>query len=812
MASRKKHQEHDASGYTGESIQVLKGLEGVRKRPAMYIGGTDAYGLHHMVYEVVDNSIDEAMAGFCTAVSVVLHNDGSVTVEDNGRGIPVDVMPEEKKPALEVVLTTLHAGGKFDRKTYRSSGGLHGVGVSVVNALSEWMTAEVRRGGKIHRMQFARGKTKGRMKTSGAAKKTGTRISFLPDPGIFSETTLSFETLSERLREMSFLNAGVKVSILDERNGNSHEFQYKGGIVEFVRHLNRSKNPVHPKIIHVDAEKDDTRVEAAIQYNDSYQETVLSFVNSINTRDGGTHLAGFRQALTRAVNQYANQANLLRKTKENLRGDDLSEGLTAVLSIRIPEPQFEGQTKNKLGNSEVKGAVDSLVYEKILGFFEQNPPVARKIIGKAVEAAVAREAARKAKDLVRKQGNADLDGISGNLADCQDRGNPESEIFLVEGDSAGGSAKMARDRRFQAILPLKGKILNVEKARVDKMLGNQEIRNLVAAMGTGIGKDAYDADSLRYGRVIVMTDADVDGAHIRTLLLTFFFRNMRDLFDRGKIFIAQPPLYGVKNGKKTTYLRDERAFNGYLIAGGSSGVKIHGGNTFLHGVKTVSWLTEVASLSNLARRCEARGIPPFLLLRFGDALPETRKAMTKEPAARVFFERIARDWPNAGDGVDDISVSIGKPEEGSGVSCTLAWRTRKAKRTLLIDSPLLDSPDILEAEILLAGIHRVLAPPYRIEPGEAGGAETKNPLSVLAEIQRRGQAGCSVQRYKGLGEMNPEQLWETAMDPKSRTLVQVRVADSVGADQIFTTLMGEDSEARRAYIFQHASETGAIDI
>ncbi|HEY5191569.1 MAG TPA: DNA gyrase subunit B, partial [Candidatus Deferrimicrobium sp.] len=611
MANGTDDRPHNGNGgdYTGENIQVLKGLEAVRKRPAMYIGSTDTHGLHHLVYEVVDNAIDEAMAGYCDTISVVIHADNSVMVEDNGRGIPVDIMPEEGKPAAEVVLTVLHAGGKFDRDTYKVSGGLHGVGVSVVNALSETLTAEIRRDGAVHQIDFVRGETVSPLKVTGKSRKNGTKITFKPDTEIFTETEFSFDVLSQRLRELSFLNAGLKISILDERNDKSHDFQYKGGIVSFVQHLNQNKTPIHAKPVLVEGEKDGVQVEVALQYNDAYQETVFSFVNNINTHDGGTHLTGFRQALTRAINQYANQGNLLKGHKENLRGDDLNEGLTAVVSVKVPEPQFEGQTKNRLGNSEVKGLVDSMVYEKLMLCFEENPSVAKKIIEKGLEAARAREAARKAKELVRK-GPMDGAGLPGKLADCQEKDPARCELFIVEGDSAGGSAKQARDRRYQAILPLKGKILNVEKARIDKMLTSAEIRTMVTALGTGIGKENYEADKLRYGKVIIMTDADVDGAHIRTLLLTFFFRHMRELLDRGNIFIAQPPLFGVRRGKEMTYLKDEAAFRKYLIELGIAGRRVAGagGAGPLTGQRFAAWLTKISRLEQVASRAERRGL------------------------------------------------------------------------------------------------------------------------------------------------------------------------------------------------------------
>src|SRR5512146_1224352 len=763
-----------AADYTGENIQILKGLEAVRKRPAMYIGSTDTHGLHHLVYEVVDNSIDEAMAGFCDAISVTIHTDNSITIDDNGRGIPVDMIEEEGRPAAEVVLTVLHAGGKFDRESYKVSGGLHGVGVSVVNALSESLSAEIRRDGCVYQIAFSRGETVTPLKTVGKSRKTGTKVTFKPDPEIFTETEFSFDVLSGRLRELSFLNAGLKIAILDERTAKTHEFQYKGGIVSFVLHLN--KIPLHAKPVFIEGEKDGVTIEVALQYNDSYQETIFAFANNINTHDGGTHLIGFRSALTRAINQYANAGNLLKGVKENLTGDDLREGLTAVVSVKVPEPQFEGQTKNKLGNSEVKGLVDSLVYEKLATFFEENPSVAKKIVEKALEAARAREAARKAKELARRKGALDSAGLPGKLADCQERDPARCELFLVEGDSAGGSAKQARDRRYQAILPLKGKILNVEKARVDKMLSSQEIRTMITALGTGIGAEDYDPAHLRYGKIIIMTDADVDGAHIRTLLLTFFFRNMRDLFERGNIFIAQPPLYGIKKGKEMTYLKDDGAFRDYLIETGSAGRKIaaKNGQGGLSGQRMVAWLKKISRLEAIAARSERRGLPAFVLLSLGARAAEGGKALANEGSAKAFFASLAKEWKTTRPEVSNVTyvVDPDPDTDGDGVRALLRWKRGGLPMECLVNRRLMESADLREANALSLQIRETLPPPYRLE-GEGVYPEADGPLCLLDQVLEAGKKGQTIQRYKGLGEMNPEQLWATAMNPETRDLLQV---------------------------------------
>ncbi len=819
MANRPNHVVRNGNGaddYTGENIKVLKGLEAVRKRPAMYIGSTDVHGLHHLVYEVVDNSIDEAMAGHCDSIAVTIHPDNSVTVDDNGRGIPIDVMEGEGKPAAEVVLTVLHSGGKFDRETYKVSGGLHGVGVSVVNALSERLEAEIRRDGSVYRLAFSRGQTITPIKATGKSRKTGTKITFKPDPEVFTERELHFDTLSQRLRELSFLNAGLKISILDERTGKSNEFQYKGGIVSFVQHLNRSKTALHNKPIFVDGEKDGVQAEVALQYNDSYQETVFAFANNINTYDGGTHLIGFRSALTRAVNQYAQKGNLLKGVKENLSGEDLREGLTAVVSVKVPEPQFEGQTKHRLGNSEVKGIVDSLVYEKLATFFEETPPVARKIVEKALEAARAREAARKAKELARRKGALDSAGLPGKLADCQETDPARCELFLVEGDSAGGSAKQARDRRFQAILPLKGKILNVEKARIDKMLSSQEIRTMITALGTGIGKEDFDPARLRYGKVIIMTDADVDGAHIRTLLLTFFFRHMRRLIEGGSIFIAQPPLYGIRKGKGMTYLKDDAAYREFLIENGIQGRRVSGANGqgSITGQRLSTWLKKISRLEEIAFRAERRGMPTFVLLSLAPRAAEGAKALESEKGARKFFSSLVAEWNVSRPDVTNVAFGIGPDPDADAegaVRVTLRWKRGGLPMECVIDRNRLAMADLRESHALSTQIQDVLPPPYRLA-GEGAFPEADGPLCLLDQVLETGKKGQTIQRYKGLGEMNPDQLWETAMNPETRDLLRVEIGDETDADEIFTKLMGDQVEPRREFIERNALEVSTLDI
>jgi DNA gyrase subunit B len=819
MAKRSNEVVRNGNGsddYTGENIKVLKGLEAVRKRPAMYIGSTDVHGLHHLVYEVVDNAIDEAMAGHCDNIAVTIHPDNSVTVDDNGRGIPVDVMEGEGKPAVEVVLTVLHSGGKFDRDTYKVSGGLHGVGVSVVNALSEKLEAEIRRDGSVYLLAFSRGETTAPIKVTGKSRKTGTRITFKPDSEVFTEKEFHFETLSQRLRELSFLNAGLKITILDERSEKSHEFQYKGGIVSFVQHLNRSKNALHNKPIFVVGERDSVQVEVALQYNDSYQETVFAFANNINTHDGGTHLIGFRSALTRAVNQYAQKGNLLKGVKENLSGDDLREGLTAVVSVKVPEPQFEGQTKHRLGNSEVKGIVDSLVYEKLVNFFEETPSVARKIVEKALEAARAREAARKAKELARRKGALDSAGLPGKLADCQETDPARCEIFLVEGDSAGGSAKQARDRRYQAILPLKGKILNVEKARIDKMLSSQEIRTLITALGTGIGKEDFNPGRLRYGKVIIMTDADVDGAHIRTLLLTFFFRHMRQLIDDGNIYIAQPPLYGIRKGKGMTYLKDNASYREFLIENGIQGRRVEGGNAkgLLTGQKMSTWLKKISRLEEIAFRAERRGLPSFVLLSLAPRAVEGTKALESAKGAKKFFSSLVEEWKVSRPDVTNVAFDIAPDPDADAegaIRVTVRWKKGGLPMECTIDRQRLGMADLRESNTLYTQIQETLPLPYHL--GEDGDfPEADGPLCLLEQVLDAGKKGQTIQRYKGLGEMNPDQLWDTAMNPETRDLLQVEIGDETEADEIFTKLMGDQVEPRRKFIESNALEVSTLDI
>ncbi|HLO25280.1 MAG TPA: DNA topoisomerase (ATP-hydrolyzing) subunit B [Geobacteraceae bacterium] len=787
--------------YGAEQIKVLEGLEAVRKRPAMYIGSTSSQGLHHLVYEIVDNSIDEALAGYCNEVNVTIHLDGSVTVVDNGRGIPTDLHRGEGRSAAEVVMTVLHAGGKFDNDSYKVSGGLHGVGVSVVNALSKKLDLEIRRDGKLWRQSYTYGNPSAPLEAVGETKKRGTKITFLPDDSIFETTEFSFDVLSQRLRELAFLNAGVRITIADEREeGKHHDFHYEGGIVSFVEYLNRNKNALHAKPIFFRGEKGGVDIEVAMQYNDSYDEKLFSFANNINTHEGGTHLIGFRAALTRTMNTYASANELLKKEKVAISGEDLREGLTAVISVKIPQPQFEGQTKTKLGNSEVKGYVESMMNEKLAVFLEENPKVARDIIGKSIEAARAREAARKARELTRRKGALDISNLPGKLADCQEKDPALCELYLVEGDSAGGSAKQGRDRKFQAILPLKGKILNVEKARFDKMLSSQEIGTLITAMGTGIGKEDFDIAKLRYHRIIVMTDADVDGSHILTLLLTFFFRQMPQIVERGHLYIAQPPLYKVKRGRKELYLRNEAAMQNYLLEEGTEDTTLlleDSGKSYT-GKQIIPLLKQMVEYRTLLDKVVRKGINEEVLrlcLRLG----------------------IKQDIEDLS-GIHPYMEGLGKAYEGAECSILDDHRVilRLGNLRYALDQHTLDIVTSYEYGLLRESHRRVreiFGSGRAVISGE--GKElfsTTIGLDLLGFYMDAAKKGLSIQRYKGLGEMNPEQLWETTMEPTNRTLLQVKIEDAVEADNVFTVLMGDQVEPRRDFIEQNALNVSNLDI
>jgi DNA gyrase subunit B len=801
------------SVYGAESIQVLEGRDAVRKRPAMYIGSTGELGLHHLVYEIVDNSIDEALAGECDQVDVTIHMDNSVTIVDNGRGIPTGIHKKEKRSAAEVALTVLHAGGKFDDNAYKVSGGLHGVGVSVVNFLSEWLRLEVWQDGQVFEQEYKRGVPVAPLAQTGKTRKRGTKITFKADDQIFDVSEFNFETLSGRLREQSFLNKGVRITITDERTEKSHEFFYKGGIAEFVKHLNKNKNPLHAQPIYFERQSDAITVEVAIQYNDSYNETVYSFANNINTIDGGTHLSGFRAALTRTINNYGQTSGLFKAAKLNsgLSGDDVREGLVAVVSVKIPQPQFEGQTKTKL-NSDVKGLVENFTNEAIGEFFEQNPAVARRIISKSVEAARAREAARKARDLTRRKGALDSGNLPGKLADCSETDPAVSELYLVEGDSAGGSAKQGRDRRFQAILPLKGKILNVEKARYDKMLSHSEIRALITALGTGIGKDDFDANKLRYHKLIVMTDADVDGSHIRTLLLTFFYRQFPELIERGHVYIAQPPLYKIKKGKTERYIKDEREMTKFLMRKATedvvvtvekTGKRIEGREL----TRILEKLTEFAAFrEKLARRMHDERLVDALIEAVGGpgGVYEQGTKLHKLFESEKLLGRIDKALSKAG-----FDTQLGRDEEHALYEIEISRTSGNGR--VRIDWELATHVEFQRAAELYREMPDLQTPPFVV--GEGPSAVTLTTATALLDhVLSAAKRDIHIQRYKGLGEMNPEQLWETTMDPDKRVLLQVRVDDAVETDEIFTILMGDKVEPRRKFIEDNALEVRNLDV
>ncbi len=834
--------------YTGDNIKVLEGLEAVRLRPAMYIGSTGDQGLHHLVYEVVDNSVDEALAGYASRVEVTIHIDNSVTVTDDGRGIPVDEMEVpggERMPALQVVLTKLHAGGKFDASTYKVSGGLHGVGVSCVNALSEELDVEVWKDQHTYEQTYAKGIPITKLKETGTTKKRGTKIRFLPDRTIFTVTEYNFDTLAQRLRQLAFLNKGLEIALIDERatdpktgEAKRSDFKYAGGIAEFVKHLNRGKQVLHDKPIVMESSRDGVEIDIALQYNDSYSEAVFSFANNINTVDGGTHLSGFRTALTRTINTAGQQMGLFKDVKENLSGDDVREGLVAVVSVKLPQPQFEGQTKGKL-NSDIAGTVQAFVNERLGMFFEQNPPVAKRIINKAIEAARAREAARKARDLTRRKGALDGGGLPGKLADCSERNPDRCELYLVEGESAGGTAKQGRDRKFQAVLPLKGKILNVEKARYDKMLGHEEIRAMITALGCGIGKDDFDASKLRYGKIILMTDADVDGSHIRTLLLTFFFRHMNDLISRGNVYIAQPPLYRIKKGKFEQYIKDDREFIKVMIKRAADGMtlrysvpekKLEGGalTRFLGQLNDYLGVFEKAN-KHMRNTTVTELLPRFELMKRAD--------FEGEGTVPPKIAKLHTELGNMAKGSGFKAVSKPQYEEEHRTWSVSFTDSQGAVRT--VDWTLASSPEYRQMMSKYSLIREELVGPYVIEyakpveseevEGEAAVADTpakpkkarkavpdpvtkQSAREVFEHVIEQGRREYDVQRYKGLGEMTSTQLWETTMDPDRRTLLSVKLDDLVETERIFSTLMGEDVAERRKFIEDNALDVKNLDI
>lgn len=793
--------------YDATTIQVLEGAEAVRMRPAMYIGDTTSRGLHHLVYEVVDNSVDEALAGYCKDILVTVHENQSVSVTDDGRGIPVDIHATEKKPAVEVALTTLHAGGKFDHRAYKVSGGLHGVGVSVVNALSEWLEVEIRRDGKVYHQRYERGKTVSKLTVIGKAKTTGTKVTFKPDKQIFKSVEMSYDILANRLRELAFLNKGLSIKLTDERNDKESAFCFNGGIVQFVEHLNKNKDPLHSKVLYVEKTADDMVLELGLQYNDGYAENIFSYANNINTVEGGTHMSGFKSALTRAINQYVKNKNLLKDTSASIAGDDVREGLTAVISVKIPNPQFEGQTKTKLGNSEAEGFVASQTFEYLTSFFEENPSVANKIVEKAVLAARAREAARKARELTRRKGALEGLSLPGKLADCSETDASMSEIFIVEGDSAGGSAKQGRDRRFQAILPIKGKILNVEKSRLDKILSNEEIRTIITALGTGVGEE-FSIEKLRYHKIVIMCDADVDGSHIRTLLLTLFLRQLPKLIEGEFVYIAQPPLYKIKRGQREEYIQTEEQMNKLMLDIGREGLKF----TILSEKKTLNdpqfkdILESLVQLERFSHILEKNGVDFKKIV-------ENRNSKTKK--LPIYVAKVEQDTHYLFSDAELAKLSV----------------TAKGEKEEFDHVQLYDTDDI---EKIIAKIEKLDIPieayfgPDELKVKKAGETEKKlkarfrisNDVDVefyalrdvLEHVKDLARQGMGIQRYKGLGEMNPQQLWDTTMDPDKRTMLKVVLEDTVEADNIFTILMGDQVDPRRDFIEKNAHLVKNLDI
>ena len=804
--------------YNADQIKVLEGLEAVRKRPSMYIGNVSIEGLHHLVYEVVDNSIDEAMAGYCDLIKVIIHTDNSVSVEDNGRGIPVGIQKSENVPAVEVVMTKLHSGGKFDNHSYKVSGGLHGVGVSVVNALSKFMEVEIYCENKIYHQTYEKGKKIRELTVIGKTKKRGTKIHFVPDTEILETDDFNYEILIRRLRELAFLNKGVKLTIEDERSDKKDAFFYKGGIVSFVEYLNKINTPLH-KPIFMEGTKNDVQIEVAVQYNNTFKEKIFSFANNINTIEGGFHLIGFKAALTRTINQYSTNGSLPKNLKAKISGDDIREGLTAVISIRIKSPQFEGQTKTKLGNSEVKGLVESLINEKLSIFLEENPSTARKIIGKAVDASRARDAAKRARDLARKQGALVDSTLPGKLADCQVSDPSERELFIVEGDSAGGSAKQGRDRKFQAILPLKGKILNVEKARFDKILRSEEIKNIITALGTGVGQEEYNIEKIRYHKTIIMTDADVDGSHIRTLLLTFFYRHMPEMIDNGYLYIAQPPLFKVGKGKKATYLKNEKELNDQILKRtcDKKNVKFGKKEEILSEHNLYIFMANLSEYFSIISRFRERGIISDLIetlfkerVENKDFLQDKQKMLALNNTLKKNNYNVSEIIFNNERDIYEMTVapSFEKQNEPKVVELSRNIKPLKISRNFVY------SNDFQKGLILSKSILKNDKPPFFIfnKEDEKDAVQIDDKEQLLAYFINEGKKGLGIQRYKGLGEMNPDQLWETTMNPDKRTLLQVRVEDAVETDEIFTVLMGEQVEPRREFINNNALEVSMLDI